>query len=185
MSKSWFLMVVLLLVALPSVRVCRRYGGGWVAWWGWSIRFKSRPRPSAKSFSAIGCTAPSCNMCHPKIFVKKNNSNHVIMKAMERGKSCGACHNGRKAFSVNGDCTNCHAGDIVFKEPDAGDVIFSHAVHVDMFGCDECHPELFKAERGANRATMEEMEAGKACGACHDGSAAFSVAEDCDSCHKS
>jgi c(7)-type cytochrome triheme protein len=53
-----------------------------------------------------------------------------------------------------------------------------------MYGCDECHPDLFKARRGANKATMEDMESGKSCGACHDGDAAFSVAEDCESCHE-
>ncbi len=30
------------------------------------------------------------------------------MKQMQQGKSCGACHNGKKAFSVKGDCVKCH-----------------------------------------------------------------------------
>ena len=30
------------------------------------------------------------------------------MKEMQKGKSCGACHNGKTAFSVKGDCTKCH-----------------------------------------------------------------------------
>jgi c(7)-type cytochrome triheme protein len=30
------------------------------------------------------------------------------MKQMEKGKSCGACHDGKKAFSVKGDCAKCH-----------------------------------------------------------------------------
>jgi c(7)-type cytochrome triheme protein len=124
-----------------------------------------------------------CNQCHPKIFKKKNNSNHTTMKAMEKGRSCGACHNGEKAFTVTENCTTCHAGDIVYINPDAGDITFPHAVHIEMFGCEDCHPDLFKARRGANRATMEEMENGASCGACHDGSAAFNVAEDCESCH--
>ncbi len=125
-----------------------------------------------------------CNACHPKIFKKKNNSNHASMKEMESGKSCGSCHNGDTAFSVTGDCVTCHAGDILFKEEDAGNVTFSHSVHTGMFSCDNCHPDLFKAERGANKATMEDMEKGKSCGACHDGSTAFSVAEGCESCHQ-
>jgi c(7)-type cytochrome triheme protein len=29
------------------------------------------------------------------------------MKDMEAGKSCGACHNGTKAFAVK-DCAKCH-----------------------------------------------------------------------------
>jgi c(7)-type cytochrome triheme protein len=127
----------------------------------------------------------NCDGCHPKLFVKKNNSNHTNMKVMEQGKSCGACHNGKKAFNVTGDCVKCHAGDIIFKEEDAGNVTFPHSVHIEMLGgCDACHPDLFKAERGANKATMEDMENGESCGACHDGSEAFSVAEDCESCHE-
>lgn len=125
-----------------------------------------------------------CRLCHPKIFKKQRNSNHVSMKAMERGESCGTCHDGKKAFSVAGDCTACHAGDILFKEEEAGNVTFPHSAHVEQFGCGDCHPELFRAERGANKATMEDMEDGKSCGACHNGSDAFSVAEDCDSCHQ-
>jgi c(7)-type cytochrome triheme protein len=125
-----------------------------------------------------------CGECHPKLFEKKRSNLRVSMKAMEEGKSCGGCHNGKKAFSVTANCTSCHAGNILYKEKDAGDVIFPHSAHTGMYGCDSCHPGLFKAERGANRATMEEMEQGKSCGACHDGSTAFSVAEACDSCHK-
>jgi len=127
----------------------------------------------------------NCGECHPKLFKKKSNSNHVSMRAMERGLSCGSCHNGKKAFSVTGDCTKCHAGDIVFKDEDAGDVTFSHSVHIDMLdGCDSCHPDLFKPQRGVNKASMEDMENGKSCGACHDGSSAFNVTEDCESCHQ-
>lgn len=125
-----------------------------------------------------------CEDCHPDTFKPKNNSNHVTMKAMSDGASCGACHDGSTAFGVTGDCATCHAGDILYKEKDAGNVTFPHAAHNDMFSCDECHPDLFKAERGANKATMEAMEGGASCGACHDGSSAFGVAEDCESCHK-
>jgi c(7)-type cytochrome triheme protein len=126
-----------------------------------------------------------CSVCHPALFIKKNNSNHVDMKTMETGKSCGACHNGKKVFSVSGDCAKCHAGDIIFKNEDAGDVTFPHSVHIEILeGCDSCHPDLFKAEHGVNKATMEDMENGESCGACHDGSEAFSVAEDCEACHQ-
>jgi c(7)-type cytochrome triheme protein len=125
-----------------------------------------------------------CGVCHPKIFIQKNNSNHASMKAMEKGKSCGACHNGTKAFNVTANCVTCHAGDMVYRIDDPGMVTFPHSTHVEAYGCDECHPDRFKAERGANRATMAEMEQGKSCGSCHDGSTAFNVAEACDSCHQ-
>ena len=41
------------------------------------------------------------------------------MGDMEKGKSCGACHNGKDAFSSSGDCDKCHRafkpGVITFK----------------------------------------------------------------------
>ena len=128
----------------------------------------------------------NCNQCHPNIFKKKSNSNHVSMKLMERGRSCGACHNGRKVFSVKGDCDKCHAGDITFTDKNIGNTVFSHSVHIEMLGgCDSCHPDLFKPRRGVNKADMAAMKNGESCGACHDGSTAFGVTEagDCDKCH--
>lgn len=124
-----------------------------------------------------------CGECHPGIFKAQANSNQVGMQKMEAGESCGACHDGDTAFGVKEDCTTCHAGDITYQNADAGNIVFPHAAHIEMFGCDECHPDLFKARRGANKATMEAMENGESCGACHDGDTAFGVAEDCESCH--
>jgi c(7)-type cytochrome triheme protein len=125
-----------------------------------------------------------CGECHPDTFKAQANSNQVGMEKMEAGESCGACHDGDTAFGVNEDCASCHAGDISYVNEDAGNITFPHAAHTDMFGCDECHPDLFKAKRGANKATMEAMEDGESCGACHDGDTAFGVAEDCESCHE-
>ncbi len=125
-----------------------------------------------------------CGECHPDTFKAKANSNQVGMKKMEAGESCGACHDGNTAFGVKDDCASCHAGDIAYINEDAGNITFPHTVHTGMFGCDECHPDLFLAKRGANKATMAEMENGESCGACHDGDTAFGVAEDCESCHE-
>ena len=56
----------------------------------------------------------SCNICHDKLFqmealnAQKNpDFNH---KAFEKGKYCGACHDGKKAFAMNKQCTRCHIG---------------------------------------------------------------------------
>lgn len=126
----------------------------------------------------------NCNGCHPKIFKKKNpRRRNVSMMQMERGRSCGACHNGKKAFSVTENCATCHAGDIFYKN-DEGNVTFPHTAHIENYSCADCHPTLFKPDSRANTATMEDMENGKSCGACHNGDDAFSVAEDCESCHQ-
>lgn len=53
-----------------------------------------------------------CADCHDQIFQKKKGStdvdNALTMKVMKKGKYCGSCHNGRKAFSVRKSCKKCH-----------------------------------------------------------------------------
>ena len=52
--------------------------------------------------------ALACTECHDKLYLSKGQHKTVTMKQMQKGKSCGACHNGKKAFSVKGDCAKCH-----------------------------------------------------------------------------
>lgn len=53
-----------------------------------------------------------CADCHikPKLFEMKKGKDKITMAAMNEGKFCGACHDGRKAFSVKApaDCVKCH-----------------------------------------------------------------------------
>ena len=71
--------------------------------------------------------------------------------------------------------------------------MFSHKAHVIKagLGCDSCHPDLFMRKRGAAKAkgdyTMASLDAGKYCGACHDGKTAFNTTgpETCKTCHGS
>lgn len=53
-------------------------------------------------------TALACTDCHDKLYLGKGQHKTVTMKQMQQGKSCGACHNGKKAFSVKGSCAKCH-----------------------------------------------------------------------------
>lgn len=191
MYKHLFLTIIILIIMLPAAvygvgmgNFGVKGGSGGVAAMVNKINIQT-PTVGIVVFSH-NIHGTNCSQCHPKIFKKQRNSNHVSMKAMENGRSCGACHNGRRAFSVTGDCDKCHAGDITFTTKNVGPITFSHAVHVEMLdGCDSCHPDLFKPQRGASKADMAAMKKGASCGACHDGSTAFSVAEtaDCDKCH--
>ncbi len=77
-----------------------------------------------------------------------------------------------------------------------GKVEYSHFNHLETLGknCPTCHSpqggkdRIFNIVRAKNPPmTMADMEAGKACGACHNGDRAFSVAEDegnCSICHQ-
>jgi len=133
----------------------------------------------------LDAVGKNCTACHNKLYnVEKEKNPAFTMAEMEKGKACGSCHNGQRAFSVKGDCLTCHAApEKTFTVEDAGNVLFSHKAHTAMFGCGECHPDLFRAGAGNPSRSMADMEGGESCGACHDGSTAFSVAEDCEACH--
>jgi c(7)-type cytochrome triheme protein len=66
-------------------------------------------------------------------------------------------------------------------------VPFSHATHVEHAKgrCLACHPEPYKMLHPLRRATHEEMDAGRSCGACHEGKTAFATTDGdrCDRCH--
>lgn len=49
-----------------------------------------------------------CNECHDKLYTNAKQHKKISMKQMQKGKSCGACHNGKAAFGVTGDCAKCH-----------------------------------------------------------------------------
>jgi c(7)-type cytochrome triheme protein len=126
----------------------------------------------------------SCADCHSRIYKSGDNSQPITMAQMEKGRSCGACHNGGIAFAVSEDCSSCHpTRDITFSTESVGKIMFSHEIHTSMFGCSDCHPDLYQPNANNQTKTMAQMENGESCGACHDGGDAFSVTEDCSSCH--
>jgi c(7)-type cytochrome triheme protein len=65
-----------------------------------------------------------------------------------------------------------------------GKVVFSGDAHKSA-KCADCHQSgLFKMKKGADAMTMKDMEAGKFCGACHNGTKAFAIKDNCAKCHK-
>jgi c(7)-type cytochrome triheme protein len=123
-----------------------------------------------------------CEACHTKLYSTGANK-RVSMAAMEKGKSCGVCHNKKDAFAI-AECQKCHpTKELVFKVPDAGNAKFSHTSHLGMYKCTDCHTAIFPVKTGNKTVSMAEMEKAKSCGACHDGKTAFSVKEHCESCH--
>jgi c(7)-type cytochrome triheme protein len=135
----------------------------------------------------IAKTNGACRSCHNgKVITGKEKG--VTMAAMEKGKTCGACHNGTKAFSVTTGCEKCHKGlkpkDITFAVAGVTPATFSHTVHTAAYPCKECHTKLFPYKALVGKATMDDMAKGKSCGACHNGKDVFSASGDCDKCHK-
>ncbi len=123
----------------------------------------------------------ACHDCHPKIY-EYIKGRHVGMAAMGKGRSCGACHNGKGAFAV-ADCAKCHpVKELTFPAKELSPARFSHQSHLAKAGCGVCHPRLYPLKRG-KPVGMAAMEKGKSCGACHNGRTAFPVTASCGFCH--
>ena len=141
----------------------------------------------------------ACQNCHPSRIPPRDVG--TTMQQINDGESCGACH-GSVAFS-RAACGRCHAAmpagefeaalydDIVMARAADGlsaaaEVFppsrFAHWKHRIRYRCSACHDELFTMQAGTDTLTMPAMQEKQACGACHDGSAAFPLT-DCNRCH--
>jgi len=96
------------------------------------------------------------------------------------------------AASVMVLCSGMHEaraeyGDVVMNNYADGagmrPVVFPHWFHRVRFRCKVCHTDLgIKFKAGGNEINMLKIIDGQYCGACHNGSVAWSV-ENCDLCH--
>jgi c(7)-type cytochrome triheme protein len=122
-----------------------------------------------------------CTNCHTRLYTTAGPHKRTSMAQMERGKSCGACHNGKSAFAI-GNCTRCHpVKEVIFAVKETGPTRFSHTSHLAQYRCESCHMKLYAAGRN-KRVSMAQMTKGTSCGACHDAKTAFGVSE-CTKCH--
>jgi c(7)-type cytochrome triheme protein len=68
-----------------------------------------------------------------------------------------------------------------------GKVIFDGKAHSEKgVKCTECHSKIFKMKKGTAEMKMADINAGKFCGECHNGSRAFKTDDqaNCGRCHK-
>jgi c(7)-type cytochrome triheme protein len=97
--RCYFFIVFVLLVTAP---VFAGVGGG-------NITLKNKGGDVVFTHEAhVSGTGLQCTQCHDKLYTNAKQHKQVSMKQMLKGKSCGACHNGKTAFSVKGDCVRCH-----------------------------------------------------------------------------
>jgi c(7)-type cytochrome triheme protein len=81
-------------------------------------------------------------------------------------------------------------GDITFVRQAAGmdDVapaVFPHWIHRMQYTCYACHDTRYRMTAGVDVITMDQIQAGQSCGACHDGKTAFvSNLTTCNRCHR-
>jgi len=150
----------------------------------------------------------ACTSCHPAIFKMKAGADKIKMADLYTGKYCGKCH-AKVAFPIVTGCGHCHhgmpggakaatakakpikpvRGNIVMarKGADQGipPALFPHLPHRVLFRCYACHDPIFKMQRGADAMTMDQIDDGKYCGACHNGRTAFASdnLSNCSQCH--
>ena len=76
---------------------------------------------------------------------------------------------------------------VEFDGKGAGKVVFDGKIHADKgLKCADCHQSgLFKMKKGGDVLTMNDMNAGKNCGACHNGTKAFDVKDNVQSATRS
>lgn len=78
-------------------------------------------------------------------------------------------------------------GKTVSWETPMGKVVFDGKNHADAkVGCLDCHSKIFKMKKGSTKFTMADINAGKYCGKCHNGTRAFATndKDNCEICHK-
>ena len=62
-----------------------------------------------KAHAAKGLKCPDCHTS-PKLFEMKKGADKITMAEMNKGKNCGTCHDGKKAFKSSdpANCSKCH-----------------------------------------------------------------------------
>jgi c(7)-type cytochrome triheme protein len=77
---------------------------------------------------------------------------------------------------------------VEYEGGEKGKVVFDGNTHSVAQGmkCPDCHPKLFPMKKGEYKMTLEDHASETGCGACHNGTQAFSQSNeaDCVKCHK-
>jgi c(7)-type cytochrome triheme protein len=76
--------------------------------------------------------------------------------------------------------------DFTFSDGAQGKVVYSHQFHLSKgLKCTDCHTKIFKMAK-PTAFKMADINNGQYCGACHNGTKAFSAKEatNCSKCHK-
>ncbi|MBI5442119.1 MAG: cytochrome c3 family protein [Deltaproteobacteria bacterium] len=102
MRRAIGLAAVVLLTSSPALA---GVGGGDV-----TFKMKAAKNSVFSHEAHVEGVGLQCTECHDNVFTNSAGHKKTTMKQMQQGRSCGACHNGKKAFSVKADCAKCHQG---------------------------------------------------------------------------
>lgn len=98
------LLTALAATVLTATVAAARIGGGELAF--------EVPKEGNVIFSHeahVVTASLGCTQCHDKLYLTRGQHRKTSMMEMQKGKSCGDCHDGKKAFGVKENCNNCHA----------------------------------------------------------------------------
>ena len=140
-----------------------------------------------------------CAACHPAPFKLLHPTRQTSHELMDKGQSCGMCHDGSHAFATAKDdmCARCHTawgkaqGDyppertISHSADSPGAVLFRHSSHRGPgISCSECHLPVYRSGGSGAQASSSPGPHGT-CATCHDGTRAFALEDDagCPRCH--
>jgi c(7)-type cytochrome triheme protein len=95
------ILIILFLVSFVSAKT----GGGDI-----TFEVKKAGDVIFSHESHAGSIGLKCTDCHDSLYVTKEKDKSVTMAQMQKGASCGSCHNGKKAFDVKikENCDQCH-----------------------------------------------------------------------------
>lgn len=100
--KVLFAAGILLALLMPEA--------GWGKIGGGDIAF--RPEGAAGVVFShdvhLGRAGLKCKECHYHLYTTVEGHRKSSMAEMIKGQSCGACHNGKRAFTVRATCERCH-----------------------------------------------------------------------------
>lgn len=101
MKKTAFCAIVVVLLAAPAA---------WAKLGGGDIHFSVKGASDvvySHDFH-VGKAGVKCTECHYQIYNTKSPRKTITMADMRNGRSCGACHDGNRAFDVRKACFRCH-----------------------------------------------------------------------------
>jgi len=99
-----------ILIGLGLIAVLFVPSTGWCKIGGGDVKYRQAGAdPVVYSHDDhVGKAALKCSECHYKLYTIEGHKSKVTMEEMRQGRSCGSCHNGKRAFDVKGTCTKCH-----------------------------------------------------------------------------
>ncbi|MBF0328421.1 MAG: cytochrome c3 family protein [Nitrospirae bacterium] len=102
-----YLLISVVLALIAASVVSARVGGGDITY-----EVKHIGNVTFHHDTHVETMGFSCTECHPSIFESREKHKSLRMSHKRQATSCGACHNGKKAFDLSANCYVCHKKEV-------------------------------------------------------------------------